>query len=113
MKATRAGSLFAIGFVLCATSSTLAQPADQQTTTVLHLSQTAERNVLRDLLRIDLRVEEAGADPLTIQSVINRRMAAALDRAHQVQGRRCGAEACRGIAIRWFVNVVHGVRSIA
>ena len=88
MKATRAGSLFAIGFVLCATSSTLAQPADQQTTTVLHLSQTAERNMLRDLLRIDLRVEEAGADPLTIQSAINRRMAAALDRAHQVQGVR-------------------------
>ena len=63
----------------------LAQPADQQMT-VLHLSQTAERNVLRDLLRIDLRVEETGADPLTIQSAINRRMAAALDRAHQVQG---------------------------
>jgi predicted secreted protein len=88
MKATRAGVLFAIGFVLCAASSTLAQPGDQQTTTVLHLSQTAERNVLRDLLRIDLRVEEAGADPLAIQSAINRRMAAALDRAHQVQGVR-------------------------
>ena len=64
-----------------------AQATDQQTT-VLHLSQTAERNVLRDLLRIDLRVEETGADPLTIQSAINRRMAAALDRAHQVQGVR-------------------------
>ena len=54
--------------------------------TVLHLSRTAERSVLRDLLRIDLRVEETGADPLTIQSSINRRMAEALDRAHQVQG---------------------------
>jgi len=44
--------------------------------------------VLRDLLRIDLRVEETGADPLAIQTAINRRMAAALDRAHQVQGVR-------------------------
>ena len=85
MRAPRAGFLLAIGFVLSAASSTLAQPADQQMT-VLHLSQTAERSVLRDLLRIDLRVEETGADPLTIQSAINRRMAAALDRAHQVQG---------------------------
>jgi uncharacterized protein len=44
--------------------------------------------VLRDLLRIDIRVEETGADPLAIQTAINRRMAAALDRAHQVQGVR-------------------------
>jgi predicted secreted protein len=87
MKATRAGVLFAIGFVLCAMGTALAQSPEQQTT-VLHLSQTAERNVLRDLLRIDLRVEETGADPLAIQSAINRRMAAALDRAHQVQGVR-------------------------
>ena len=56
--------------------------------TVLHLSQTAERSVLRDLLRIDLRVEETGADPLPIQSGINSRMAAALDRAHKIQGVR-------------------------
>ncbi len=32
--------------------------------TVLHLSQTAERSVIRDLLRIELRVEETGAMPL-------------------------------------------------
>jgi predicted secreted protein len=108
MKATRAGFLFAIGFVLCAMGTALAQPGDQQTTTVLHLSQTAERNVLRDLLRIDLRVEEAGADPLAIQSAINRRMAAALDRAHQVQGVRVetgsysvGEERPQSGASRW------------
>ena len=34
------------------------------------------------------RVEETGADPLAIQSSINRRIAAALDRAHQAQGVR-------------------------
>jgi len=85
MRASRAGLLLAIGFTLCAAGATFAQPADQQTT-VLHLSQTAESSVLRDLLRIELRVEETGADPLAIQTAINRRMAAALDRAHQVQG---------------------------
>jgi len=85
MRATGAGVLLAIALFLCAAGAALAQPAEQQTT-VLHLSQTAERNAMRDLLRIDLRVEETGADPLTIQSSINRRMATALDRAHQVQG---------------------------
>jgi predicted secreted protein len=53
---------------------------------VLHLTQTAERSVARDLLRVELRAEETGADPLTVQLAINRRMAAAVDRAHQVQG---------------------------
>jgi len=81
----RAGVLLAASFILCAAGAALAQPAEQQMT-VLHLSRTAERSVLRDLLRIDLRVEETGADPLTIQSSINRRISAALDRAHQVQG---------------------------
>jgi uncharacterized protein len=73
--------------LICNVSPAPAQPADQQLT-ALHLSQTAERNVLRDLLRIELRVEETGADPLAIQSAINSRMAAALDRAHKIQGVR-------------------------
>ena len=85
MRAASAGFLLTVGLVLCAASNARAQPADQQTT-VLHLSQAAERSVLRDLLRIDLRVEEAGADPVAIQTAINRRMATALDRARQVQG---------------------------
>jgi predicted secreted protein len=75
------------GFILCWAGTAVAQETEQQAT-VLHLSQTAERMVLRDLLRIDLRVEETGADPLAIQTAINRRMTAALDRAHQVQGVR-------------------------
>src|SRR5579871_3679463 len=54
--------------------------------TVLHLSETAERKVVRDWLRAELRVEENGADPLALQAAVNRRMAAALDRARQVQG---------------------------
>ena len=87
MRATGAGFLLGIGFILGVTGSAFAQATDHQTT-VLHLSQTAERSVLRDVLRIELRVDETGTDPLAIQSVINRRMAAALDRAHQVQGVR-------------------------
>jgi predicted secreted protein len=86
MRAPAVGFLLAaIGLALCGAAPALAQAADQPMT-VLHLSQTADRMVLRDLLRIDLRVEETGADPLAIQSSINRRMGAALDRAHQVQG---------------------------
>lgn len=56
--------------------------------TVLHLTQTAERTVVRDLLRIELRVEETAADPRSVQTAINRRMAAALDRARQGMGIR-------------------------
>jgi predicted secreted protein len=85
MRAAGAGILLAIGFNLGVACTALAQTTEQPTT-VLHLSQTAERSVLRDLLRIELRVEETGADPLAIQSAINRRMTAALDRAHQAQG---------------------------
>ena len=62
-----------------------AQAAPPQPT-VLHLTQVAERKVARDLLRIELSVNETGADLVSVQSAINRRMAAALDRAHQVQG---------------------------
>ncbi len=54
--------------------------------TVLHLTQTAEQKVTRDVLRTELRVEEVGADPLVLQAAVNRRMASALDRARQVQG---------------------------
>jgi predicted secreted protein len=73
--------------MLFASAHALAQDAEQRMT-VLHLSQTAERSVVRDLLRIELRVEETGADARSVQTAINRRMAAALDRARQVQGVR-------------------------
>ena len=92
----RAGLVFAIALAvaasaaICLSGAALAQlpdrPAPGRQTTVLHLSQTAERKVGRDLLRIELRVEETGADPLALQRAINRRMAAALDRAHQAPG---------------------------
>jgi predicted secreted protein len=80
-------ALFLLGGVLGIPVPLLAQDADQRAT-VLHLSQTAERIVARDLLRVELRVEETGADPRAVQAAINRRMAAALDRARQAQGVR-------------------------
>jgi predicted secreted protein len=76
-----------LAIALFASTPVLAQDAEQRMT-VLHLSQTAERSVIRDLLHIELRVEETGADARSVQAAINRRMAAALDRARQVQGVR-------------------------
>lgn len=74
-----------VGITLLTVSPVFAQDAERGMT-VLHLSQTAERPVIRDLLRIELRVEASGADAQAVQAEINRRMAAALDRAKQVQG---------------------------
>jgi predicted secreted protein len=82
-RGTAAGLAICLG--LSAAPAAIAQEADQRAT-VLHLSHTAERTVLRDLLRIELRVEETGPDARSVQTAINRRMAAALDRVHQVQG---------------------------
>jgi predicted secreted protein len=77
----------AIAFAVCAGAPAIAQDMEQRMT-VLHLNQTAERTVTRDLLRIELRVEETGADARSVQAEINRRMAAALGRTRQVQGVR-------------------------
>jgi predicted secreted protein len=79
------GILPLVALVLLLPIPAMAQTTEQQAT-VLHLSQTAERKVVRDFLRIELRVEEAGADPVALQSAINRRMVSALDRARQAQG---------------------------
>lgn len=76
-----------LGAVLMFLLPTLAlAQANEPSPTVLYLSQTAERKVVRDLLRVELRAEQTGADPLALQEAINRRMAAALDRGRQVQG---------------------------
>ena len=85
--AKRVRVVLAIAVVLFTSVPALAQDVDRQMT-VLHLSQTAERPVIRDLLRIELRVEETGADARSVQTAINRRMAAALDRVKQVQAVR-------------------------
>jgi uncharacterized protein len=80
-------ALFLVGGVLAHSAPALAQDAEQRTT-VLHLSQTAERSVTRDLLRAELRIDETGADAAGVQAALNRRMATALDRAKQARGVR-------------------------
>jgi predicted secreted protein len=77
-------ALFLLGWGSVNPAPALAQDAEPHAT-VLHLSQTAERTVTRDMLRVELRIEETGADAPTVQAALNRRMAAALDRARQAQ----------------------------
>jgi len=48
---------------------------------LLHLTETAERNVPRDRLRVDLAAESTDPDAAKVQAEINRRMSAALTRA--------------------------------
>ena len=84
---TAARAFFVMSIAFYTSAHALAQDVDQRST-VLHLSQTAERSVVRDVLRVELRAEETGADARSVQAAINRRMAAALDRARQVQGVR-------------------------
>jgi predicted secreted protein len=79
------GIFLLLAFLWLLPIPSMAQTTEQHAT-VLHLSQTAERKVVRDFLRIELRLEETGADPVALQSAINRRMVSALDRARQVQG---------------------------
>jgi predicted secreted protein len=69
----------------------LASPAFAETpppaaaSTVLHLTQSAERRIARDLLHVEMRAVETGTDPQTIQAAINQTMAKALAAARQVQ----------------------------
>jgi len=82
------GSLVAVGWLLAVVSNADAQsvpllPAvpDQST---LHLSETAQRDVARDLLHAALYAEATDADAAKVQATINQRMAAALVRIKQV-----------------------------
>ena len=102
-----------VAFALGAAFPTLAQEVERPMT-VLHLTQAAERPVTRDLLRIELRVEASGTDAQTVQAEVNRRMAAALDQAKQVQGVQVetgfynvGEERPQNAAPRW-----HGAQSV-
>jgi predicted secreted protein len=69
-----------------ALAQTKGEQAAGEQATVLHLSQTATQKVERDRLRVELRVEETGANPLAVQAAINRRMTTALALARQMPG---------------------------
>ena len=84
------GSIAAAGLLLAALSTATAQsapltsaPSDQST---LHLSETAQRDVPRDLLRATLAAEATDPDAGKVQADINQRMAAALVRIKQTAG---------------------------
>jgi predicted secreted protein len=49
--------------------------------TLVALGETARREIRQDRLRLQLRIEQAGPDSARVQAELNRRMAAALDRA--------------------------------
>jgi predicted secreted protein len=72
-------------FLLSAATAAAQAPASRDdSTTVLHLSEFAERVLRQDRLTIQLRAEVTGPDATRVQSEINRRMAAALERARAV-----------------------------
>lgn len=62
-------------------ASSLARAAMEQGLTVVSMSESAQRELRRDRLRIELRAEQAGRDPARVQAEVNRVMAAALARA--------------------------------
>ena len=79
--------------------------------TTLVLSESAQRDVRRDRVRVSLRAEEVGADPAAVQAAINRRMTAALERARGVAtvrvetgGYWVGEERREGAPARWRGN---------
>jgi len=76
-----------VGGMLCAVMATAAAqttaPPVASDQSVLHLSETAQRDVPRDLLRATLAADAFDADPGKLQAVINRRMATALARIKQ------------------------------
>jgi predicted secreted protein len=60
-------------------------PADDGLT-VLHLSESADRSIRRDRLRVHLRVETTAANAKLVQADINKRMASALGKVKAVAG---------------------------
>lgn len=84
------GLVAAVGLLLAGLSTAAAQsapvqlpPNDQST---LHLSETAQRDVPRDLLRATLAAEATDPDAGKVQTSINQRMSTATTRIKQVAG---------------------------
>ncbi len=69
-----------IGLAAFIASAAAQAPSVASNATVLHLTETAERNVPRDRLRVDLAVEISDPDAAKVQAEINRRMTAVLAR---------------------------------
>ena len=84
------GSVGSAGLLLAVVSTAVAQsappqpPASDQST--LHLSETAQRDVPRDLLRAMLAADATDSDAGKVQAAINQRMSGAMSRIKQVAG---------------------------
>jgi predicted secreted protein len=77
-------ALLLLGAISSAGAQTMPPPPSDQS--ILHLTETTQRDVPRDLLRATLAAESVDPDVTKVQSEINQRMAAALARAKQVTG---------------------------
>jgi predicted secreted protein len=75
-----------LAVVACAAPALADPPAAAGGPTVLHLSQSADRKLTRDVLHVELRAEKTGADPQTVEAAINQSMAKALAQAKQTPG---------------------------
>ena len=86
----RRGSLVVVGLLMATLSAAVAQSAPLQPPasdpSTLHLSETAHRDVPRDLLRATLAAEATDPDAGKVQAVINQRMSAAMSRIKQDAG---------------------------
>jgi predicted secreted protein len=81
-------AVLAFATLLAAAAPAFAQQAGPRADglTVVSLSESAQREIRRDRLRIQLRAEQAGTDATRVQNEINRRMAAALEKAKPLAG---------------------------
>ncbi len=71
--------------ILAAALPAAAQPARADDgLTIVALTESAQRDVPRDRLRLQLRVEQTASDATRVQGEINRRMNAALEKARAV-----------------------------
>lgn len=78
-------SLAAACIILGAALPAAAQTAkSDEGLTIVALTESAQREVARDRLRLQLRVEQTGADATRVQAEINRRMTLALEKARAV-----------------------------
>ncbi|HZB91436.1 MAG TPA: SIMPL domain-containing protein [Stellaceae bacterium] len=116
MRRVVAGAAFLLALLpLAAPAADAPAPNAAGAVTLLHLSDTATRQVVRDRLHAVLRVEAADADPAKLQAEINRRLAAAVARAKGVAGvslftggYQVFAERPRSAPVRW-----HGAASLS
>jgi predicted secreted protein len=76
----------AILLTVAMTASAQTSPPLQGDQSVLRLSETAQRDVPRDLLRATLAAEATDPDPGKVQADINQRMVGALARIKQIAG---------------------------